>query len=135
VVNPLHLILETISIYRFESLPQIMMELIYQGIREHREFYLRINRVERGSLLVRILTERLIVVNNTVLKDFDLPEDEKSYAAFFFSAANANLISHWLSNKTDLDPTRLAHLFNKWTLSYWQKASPVKQGWLSAEKV
>jgi hypothetical protein len=65
-----------------------------------------------------------------VLKDFDLPEDEKCYTGFFFSAANAALISRWLENDMNVEPARLAQLYNKWTLSYWQKASPVKQGWM-----
>ncbi|MDR1015438.1 MAG: TetR/AcrR family transcriptional regulator [Coriobacteriales bacterium] len=130
VVDSQHRMLETIPTFRIKSSPQILMELIYQSIADHERFYSRINRVEHGSLLVRILTERLSALNDVVLKDFELPDDEKAYTAFFFSAANASLISRWLTRKMDVEPTRLAHLFNKWTLSYWQKISPVKQEWM-----
>jgi AcrR family transcriptional regulator len=135
IVRSQHLLHQMIPVIKRDSSPQIMAELIYQNIRENAHFYLRINKAEKGALLIRAITERLIIWNNVVLKDFDLPDDEKHYTALFFSVANATLISKWLENNMDMEPARLAYLFNKWTLNYWQKASPVKQGWLAVDKV
>ena len=129
IVGPQLLIRHTLPTTKIKSSPQIMLEMIYQNVKNNSAFYQHINKVEKGSLLKRIITDGFAAMNKGILQDYDLPEDEKHYCGFFFAAANAALISRWLDNGMDIEPARLSQLFNKWTLSYWQKVSPDMTDW------
>jgi AcrR family transcriptional regulator len=121
---------ETINTTKFKSAAAMLTELIYLKIRENRQFYCRINAVDGGNLLRSAITDAFIRLNNAVFKDYDIPDDEKRLSAFFFSAANAALISKWLSDGLTDEPSRLAHLYIKWTQDYYRKVTPHIMDWM-----
>ncbi|MDR1358304.1 MAG: TetR/AcrR family transcriptional regulator [Coriobacteriales bacterium] len=127
---PNHQMMQSIPTRKLKSAPQILMEMIYQTIQRNSLFYLKLNRIDKGRLLIATLTELFSALNDNVLADFDLPEDEKRYSAFFFAVSDAHLISKWLDNGMDVAPARLAQLYNKWTLRYWFDVNPEKMGWM-----
>jgi AcrR family transcriptional regulator len=128
--TPSHQMMQTISTRRYKSAPQMIMELIYRAIQQNSAFYLKLNKIDKGGLLIAMVTELFSALNDDVLADFDLPEDEARYSAFFFAASDALLINKWLNNGMDVAPARLAQLYNKWTLRYWFDVSPEKMGWM-----
>jgi len=129
IVTPMRMLYETIPKIKIKSTQLIMTEVAYENISKNRAFYSKINKVEKGSLLIRVITNEIITLTEPILQDFHIDDDEKSYTAFFFSAASAMLISQWLERDLDIEPARLSQLFNKWTLRYWQEESPVKLQW------
>lgn len=130
VIEPQKLLQRSVPISQYKSSPQILTELLYQSIYQNKGFYVRLNKIDNGALLVRMLTEGFMSLNEEILKSFKLPKDEEYYARYFFAASNAALVSKWLDNGMDITPTRLCHLFNKWTLHYWRDVMPNKMDWM-----
>ena len=129
IVTPMKFLYDTIPKEKIKSTQLIMTEVAYENISKNRMFYSQINKTEKGALLVRVITNEIIAITDPILDDFDIDKDEKSYTSFFFSAASAIIINHWLNRGLDIDPARLSQLFNKWTLHYWQEESPFELKW------
>jgi AcrR family transcriptional regulator len=121
---------DTIDTNAIKSAALILTEMIYTKISSNREFYKKINMVDGGNLLRNAITESFVILNRAVTKDYDLPEDERRISGFFFSAANAALISQWLNDDLDIAPTRLAQLYLKFTRNYFWSVSPYKKDWM-----
>ena len=130
VIEPQKLLMQSIPIQQYKSSPQILTEMIYQPIYQNRDFYIRLNKIDNGSLLIRVLTEGFMSLNEDILKSYKLQKDEECYAHYFFAVSNAALVSKWLDNGMDITPARLCHLFNKWTLRYWLDSMPNKLEWM-----
>ena len=130
VVEPQKILMRSVPIGQYKSSPQILTEMLYQPIYQNGDFYTRLNKIDKGSLLVRMLTEGFMSLNEEILKSYKLPQDEERYASFFFAVSNAELVSKWLDNGMDITPARLCRLFNKWTLHYWLEIRPNKMDWM-----
>jgi len=129
VITPMKMLYETIPKEKIKSTQLIMTEVAYENIRKNSVFYSKVNKAEKGALLVRVITNEVIALTDPILQDFDIAEDERFYTAYFFSTATAVVISKWLSRGLDVEPARLSQFFNKWTLHYWQTDSPFKLDW------
>jgi AcrR family transcriptional regulator len=134
VVKPLSSIRNNMDMRTIKSASTLLMELIYKSIQNKADFYLRLNMLDNGALLQKILTSSFMTLNNEVLENSSVSEDEKRYAGFFFASSNATLVGRWLSNNLDVTPEMLAKFYNKWTLSYWLEAYPGKLDWMTNTK-
>jgi AcrR family transcriptional regulator len=130
LVDPQRMLMRAIPLEQYKSRSQMSMEMVYNSLQENADFYLRINHVESGVLLTRILCDSTFSITDEILAGFGLPDDVRRYAAFFFANSNAALISKWLANGMDISPSRLTQLFNSWTMDWWQKVMPRKPEWM-----
>ncbi|MDR1088306.1 MAG: TetR/AcrR family transcriptional regulator [Coriobacteriales bacterium] len=134
IVKPLLSISNNMDMGTIKSAPTLLMELIYKNIQHKADFYLRLNRLDNGALLQKILTSGFMTLNNEILEKSSISEDEKRYAGFFFASSNATLVGHWLSNSLDVTPETLARFYNKWTMHYWLETYPGKLDWTTNTK-
>ena len=124
------LLMQSVPINQYKSSSQILVEMLYSAIYQNKDFYIQLNKVDNGVLLVKLLTLGFMSLNKEVLISYKLPKDEERYAHYFFAVSNAALVGKWLDNNMDITPARLCHLFNKWTLRYWLDIIPNKPDWV-----
>jgi AcrR family transcriptional regulator len=129
IIQPLITLREILPTKRIKSAPQLITEQIYQGFVDNREYYTRVNGIDNHRFLHKCLADKLSALNNRILEEYDLPEREKYYMAYFYAASNAILISRWIENGMDVEPAALSSYYNKWAQHYWTENSPFGLDW------
>ncbi|MDR1183169.1 MAG: TetR/AcrR family transcriptional regulator [Coriobacteriales bacterium] len=129
IVQPILTLREMLPTKRIKSAPQLVTEQIYQGFIDNKEYYTRVNNIDNHRFLLKYLAGKLNALNNKIVEEYDLPEREKYYMAYFYAAANAILISKWIENGMDMAPSALSSYYNKWAGHYLTQASPFALDW------
>jgi AcrR family transcriptional regulator len=129
IMDPTWKLYEALPGQRVKSAQQLILEQIYHTIFENKDFYSKVNSIENHVVLVRIVTEQLEAMNRKILVAPDVSEQERSYFAYFCGAAQAMLISRWIENGFDADPTTMAQFYKRWIMSYWAEITHFKPEW------
>jgi AcrR family transcriptional regulator len=129
IVQPLYTLREMLPTRRIKSAPQLITEQIYQCFVNNKEYYTRVNSIDNHRFLHKYLADKLSALNTKILKEYNLPEQEKYYMAYFYAASNAILISKWIENGMDVEPAALSSYYNKWAQHYLTESSPFGRNW------
>lgn len=105
---------------KVKSAAQILIEQQYQRIIERKDFYSRINSINKGANLIQSLTKRGTELSARILEEADLSDLEKSYLAYLTAAAHAVLVSKWIERGYDADPKQMTQFARKWIMDCWK---------------
>jgi len=129
IVEPVRTMRRMLPTRKIKSAPQLVTEQIYLGFTKNRDYYIRINAVDGHRFIIQTLADKLSQLNTEILREYNITDQEKYYMGYFYAASNAVLISRWIDNGMDVEPTVLCSYYNKWTSHYWQQINPEKIDW------
>jgi AcrR family transcriptional regulator len=123
IVKPLQTLREMLPTKKIKSAPQLMTEQIYQGFVNYKEYYIRVNDIDNHRFLLKGLIDNINDLNAKILEEYDLPEQEKFYMAYFYAASIVMLIIKWIERGMDMEPAAMSSYYNKWAQRYWTQLS------------
>jgi AcrR family transcriptional regulator len=129
IVQPLCTLREMLPTQQIKSAPQLITEQIYRGFVNNKEYYTCVNNIDGHRFLLKNLVDKLHALNTEILEEYNLPKLEKYYMAYFYAASNAILISKWIENGMDVEPSAMSSYYNKWAQHYWTQTAPIKRDW------
>lgn len=112
---------EVLPVDNIKSATILMLEKTQMSIYENRTIYKNLIKYYGQESLKRDITEQLSNLNNKLYTQYDFPDDEREFVAFFLASSQASILIWWLCEHDDIPPKRIARLFSTWAFAHWRE--------------
>jgi AcrR family transcriptional regulator len=129
VLEPLSDLQKLLPVGDLKSSPMLLCERMYQSIYDNRAYYENFIRLNGHHLFIEVVTTQISRMNMKVLNSYKLNQTEQEYMAYFFGAAQAMLLSKWITDKMTVSPHQMAVFFTKWSIHSWEQVYPKSRNW------
>lgn len=99
----------------------LILSTLFRIIYNDRLFYESLIIHSKTCPIESILVREFCEMSTHTLSKEGIPDIEREYMAYFYSAALAKLVIRWVKNHMDLSPEDVATYFGNWVLDGWHK--------------
>ena len=119
-VKPVTQLREILPVEEIKSAPLLMIENAFRIFYENRDSYKKLLHYRGNMTLVETITQEVRALNQEIYSTYDISQEERDFAAYFFASTQAMIFMWWVQEKEDVLPKQMAKQYYAWAFGHWQ---------------